>query len=168
MLSLRLCVSNNGHILVIILLYTHSSGSTPIQTYSIVTVWELPCDSHIFLTYNCHCVSCCNPIKVLSCRDPHPIAEIPSDPRLIPYHSSNSIPTILRDSDTTLTKPLNSNHPPSPPTHYYCSLRTPNDLGEPWSHSCLHLSSSFCFSPLELRTCLHVLISVFTFPFLIY
>ena len=31
---------------------------------------------------------------VLSSRDPHPIAEIPSDPRLIPYHSPNSVPTI--------------------------------------------------------------------------
>ena len=43
--------------------------------------------------------------EVLSSQDPHPIAEIPSDLRLIPYRSSNSIPTILQDSDTTLTKP---------------------------------------------------------------
>ena len=35
---------------------------------------------------------------LLSCQDPHLIAKIPSNPRLIPYRSSNSIPTILQDS----------------------------------------------------------------------
>ena len=108
-----------------------------------------------------------SPQTLLSCQDPHLIAEILSDPRSIPYRSSNSVPTILWDSDTMLTKPLNSEHPPSPLTHYFCSLRTPNDLREPRSHSCLHLSS-FHSSPLELWTCFHVLISVFTLPFLIY
>ena len=106
--------------------------------------------------------------RLLSCQDPHLIAKIPSDPRSIPYHSSNSISTILQDSDTTLTKPPNSDQPLRPLMHYHRSLRTPNNLWEPWSHSYLHLSSSFHFSPLELWSCLHVLVSVFTFPFLIY
>ena len=44
-------------------------------------------------------------------QDPRLIAEISSNPRLIPYHSSNSVPTILWDSDTMLTKPPNSEHP---------------------------------------------------------
>ena len=105
---------------------------------------------------------------LLSCRDPHLIAKIPSNPRSIPYCSPNSILTILRDSNTILTKPPNSEHPLRPPTHYYHSLRTPNNLQEPQSHSCLHLSSSFCFCPLELRSHFHVLVLVFTFPFSIY
>ena len=75
---------------------------------------------------------------------------------------------ILRDSNTMLTKPPNSEHPPRPLTHYHCSPRTPNDLREPQSHSCLHLSSSFCLCPLELWSRFHVPVSVFTFPFLIY
>ena len=87
---------------------------------------------------------------LLSCRYPHPIAEILSDPRLIRYCSSNSILTILQDSDTTLTKPLNSKHPLRPLMHYHRSPRTLNDLREPQSHSCLHLYSSFHFNPLEL------------------
>ena len=45
---------------------------------------------------------------LLSCRDPHLIAEIPSDPRSTPYHSSDSVPTILQESDTMLTKTPNS------------------------------------------------------------
>ena len=76
--------------------------------------------------------------SMLGCRDPHPIAEILSDPRLIPYCSSDPILTILWDSNTTLTKPPNSEHPPSPLTHYFHSPRTLNDHREPWSHSCLH------------------------------
>ena len=123
-------------------------------------------------TYHSHVCglmgSAFNEGTLLSCQDTCPIAEILSDPGSIPYHSSDSVPTIPRDSNTTLTKPPNPEHPLSPPTHYYCSLRTPNDLREPWSHSCLHLSSSFHFSPLELWACFHVLVSVFTFPFSIY
>ena len=94
---------------------------------------------------------------LLSCQDPHPIAEIPSEPRLIPYCSPNSIPTILWDSNTALTMPPNPNQPPRPLMHYHC-FPTPNDLWEPRSHFCLHLSSSFHFSPLELW-------SHFTSPF---
>ena len=105
---------------------------------------------------------------LLSCQDPHLIAKIPSDPRSIPYHSSNSISTILQDSDTTLTKPPNSDQPLRPLMHYHRSLRTPNNLWEPWSHSYLHLSSSFHFSPLELWSCFHIPVSVFTFLFSIY
>ena len=105
---------------------------------------------------------------LLSCWDPCPIAEILSETRLIPYCSPNSVPTILWDSNTMLTKPLNSEQPPRPPMHYHCSLRTPNDLQEPWSHFCLCLSSSFHFSPLELWSHFHIPISVFTFPFSIY
>ena len=102
---------------------------------------------------------------LLSCWDPCPIAKISSNPRLIPYCSPDSVLTILRDSDTMLTKPPNSKHPPRPPTHYHRSLRTLNDLQEPQSHFCLHLSLSFHFSPLELWSCFHIPISVFTFPF---
>ena len=40
MQPLRPHVSNNGQILVIILLCTHSSGSAPIRTQCIVTAWE--------------------------------------------------------------------------------------------------------------------------------
>ena len=106
--------------------------------------------------------------SLLSCRDPHPIAEIPSNPRSIPYHSPNSILTILQDSNTMLTKPPNSDQPLRPLTHYHHSLRTPNDLQEPQSHFCLLLSSSFRFSPLELWSHFHIPISVFTFLFSIY
>ena len=77
--------------------------------------------------------------QVLSCWDPHPIAKIPSNPRLIPYHSPDSIPTILWDSDTMLTKLLNSEHPLRPPTYYHRSPRTPNSLHE---H---HISVFICF-----------------------
>ena len=62
--------------------------------------------------------SCVLFLPLLSSRDPRPIAEILSDPRLIPYRSSNSILTILRYSDTTLTKTPNSEYPPNPPTHF--------------------------------------------------
>ena len=64
MWSLRPCVSNNGHILVIILLCTHSSGSTPIWTHRIVTAWELCGNSQQSFIYYCHYKSCCNPIEV--------------------------------------------------------------------------------------------------------
>ena len=106
--------------------------------------------------------------QVLSCRDPHPIAKIPSDPRSIPYCSPDSVLTILWDSNTTLTIPLNSDQPPRPPMHYHPSLRTLNNLWEPQSHFCLHLSLSFHFSPLELRSHFHIPVSVFTFLFSIY
>ena len=43
--------------------------------------------------------------QVLSCWDPCLIAEIPSNPRSIPYHSPNSVPTILQDSNTMLPFP---------------------------------------------------------------
>ena len=56
--------------------------------------------------------------SVLSSQDPCPIAEIPSNPRSIPYRSSNSIPAILQYSNTTLTKTPNSEYPPNPPTHF--------------------------------------------------
>ena len=75
---------------------------------------------------------------MLSCQDPHLIAEILSDPRLIPYCSPNSVPTILWDPDTMLTIPLNSDW--RPPMHYHCSLRPPNDLWDPPPHFCLHYS----------------------------
>ena len=75
---------------------------------------------------------------LLSCWDPRLIAEILSDPRSIPYHSPDSVPTILWDSNTTLTMPPNSNQPTRPPMHYHCSLRTLNNLWEPQSHFCLH------------------------------
>ena len=58
-----------------------------------------------------------------------------------------------------------------PPQALQCitiALQTPNDLGKPRSRFCLHLSSSFCFGPLELRIHFHVFVSVFTFPFSIY
>ena len=104
---------------------------------------------------------------LLSSQDPHPIAEIPSDPRSIPYCSSDSIPTILWYSDITLTKTLNSKYPQ---TLQHISYRSPNSK-RPWKTLitfCLHLSSSFCFSPLELQIHFHVFISVFTFLFSVY
>ena len=58
--------------------------------------------------------------------------------------------------------------PPKPSDTFSIALWTPNDLGKPRSHFCLHLSSSFHFSPLELRIRSHVFVSVFTFPFSIY
>ena len=58
--------------------------------------------------------------------------------------------------------------PPKPSNTFSIALQTPNDLGKPRSHFCLHLSSSFCFSPLELQICSHVFVSVFTFPLSIY
>ena len=78
--------------------------------------------------------------NLLSCWDPHPIAETLSNPRSIPYCSPDTILTILRDSDTMLTMPLNSNQPLRPPMHYHHSPRTLNDLWEPQSHFCLHHS----------------------------
>ena len=77
---------------------------------------------------------------MLSCQDPHPIAEILSDPKLIPYHSPDSVPTILQDSNTTLTIPPNSNQPLRPPMHYHHSPRPPNNLQNPQPHFCLHYS----------------------------
>ena len=71
-----------------------------------------------------------HPHIMLSCWDPHPIAEILSDPRSIPYCSPNSILTNLWDSNAMLTKPLNSNQPLRPLTHYHCSPRTLNNLWE--------------------------------------
>ena len=139
--------------------------------------WQ--CVYALWLEFTHHVLSACVHLSISVCEwnhlgvllslwDPHLIAKIPSNPRAIPYRFSNSVPTILWDSDTMLTKPPNSEHPPSPPMHYFHSPRIPNDLGEPRSHSCLHLSSSFHFSPLELWTRFLVLVSVFTFPFSIY
>ena len=85
--------------------------------------------------------------SLLSCWDPHPIAEIPSNPRSIPYHSPNSILTILQDSNTMLTKPPNSDQPLRPLTHYHHFLRTPNDLQEPQSHFCLHCCDKIIITP---------------------
>ena len=81
-----------------------------------------------------------SPGRVLSSWDPHLIAEILSNPRLIPYRASNSILTIFQDSDTTLTKILNSKYPPSPLTHYYHS---PNSK-QPW-RTLIAFLSSFVF-----------------------
>ena len=66
MRSLRPCVSTNSHIIVIMVLHTHSSGSTPIRTHCIVTAWELPRASHIiiFLPLPSLCLSCCNPQRL--------------------------------------------------------------------------------------------------------
>ena len=80
---------------------------------------------------------------LLSCQDPHPIAEILSDPRSTPFRSSDSVPTILRESDTTLTKTPNSEYPPNPPTHYYCSPNSELPQKTPITFSvfiCLHHS----------------------------
>ena len=68
------------------------------------------------------------------------VVKILSDPRLIPYHSPDSILTILWDSNTMLTIPPNSNQPPRPLTHHHCSLRPPNNLWNPQPHFCLHYS----------------------------
>ena len=63
--SLRPCVSNNGHILVITLLCTHSSGSAPIQTHCITTAWELCGNSpHIYFYPYHHYIAYMNTIKL--------------------------------------------------------------------------------------------------------
>ena len=80
---------------------------------------------------------------LLSSWDPHPIAELLSNPRLIPYCSSNSIPTILWYSNTTLTKTLNSKYPPNPPTHFLSLSKLRMTLENPDHISvfiCLHCS----------------------------
>ena len=87
-------------------------------------------------------------VMMLSSWDPHPIAKIPSDPRSILYRSSDSIPTILQYSDTTLTKTLN------PPKHFLLlsELRTTSENPDHISvFICLHrsilvlLNSEFIF-----------------------
>ena len=46
--------------------------------------------------------------RLLSCQDPCPIAEIPSDPRSIPYRSSDSI--LYTNQTPKLQAPLNLQH----------------------------------------------------------
>ena len=65
--------------------------------------------------------------------------------------------------------------PTAPPTLFWPtpetsgrSLRTPNDLQEPQSYFCLHLSSSFCFIRLELQSCFHFPSQFSPFHFSIY
>ena len=91
---------------------------------------------------------------LLSSRDPHPIAEIPSDPRLTPYRSSNSIPTILRNSNTTLTKNPKLRVPPKPSDALLLLSKLQKTLENPNHISvfiCLHhsvlvlLNSEFVF-----------------------
>ena len=94
--------------------------------------WQ--CVYALWLEFTHHVLSACVHLSISVCEwnhlgvllslwDPHLIAKIPSNPRSIPYRSSNSVPTILWDSDTMLTKPPNSKQPPRPPTHYHHSLR---------------------------------------------
>ena len=95
---------------------------------------------------------------VLSSRDPCPIAEILSNPRSIPYRSSNSVPTILQYSDTTLTKTLNSEYPPTPLTHFlllsklWTTLENPNHISV---FICLHRSVLVFWTP-NLFSCLRL------------
>ena len=119
-------------------------------------------------TLTCICTVWTYFLTMLSSWDPRLIAEIPSDPRSILYRSSDSDPTILQYSDTMLTKTPNSEYPPNPPTHFLSLSELWMTLEKPRSHFCLHLSSSFRFSPLELQIRSHVFISVFTLPFSIY
>ena len=95
---------------------------------------------------------------LLSSWDPHPIAKILSNPRLIFYCSSDSIPTILRYSDTMLTKTPNSEYPLNPPTHFLLlselqmTSENPNHISV---FICLHcsilvlLNSEFVFMSLS-------------------
>ena len=121
---------------------------------------------------------------LLSSWDPHLIAEIPSNPRSIPYRSSDSIPTILQYSDTTLTKTLNFEYPPNPPTHFlllselWMTLENPDHISV---FICLHHSilvllnskfifmsssqfSPFCFRYIKPFQYSHSLILVSTLP----
>ena len=97
------------------------------------------------LKYTSQCMEVSQCRFLLSSWDPRPIAEIPSDPRLTPYRPSDSIPTILRYSNTMLTKTPNSKYPPNPPTHFLSlsELRTtsenPNHI---FVFICLHCSIS--------------------------
>ena len=76
-------------------------------------------------------------VMMLSSWDPRPIAEIPSDPRSILYRSSDSVPTILRYSNTTLTKTPNSEYPQTLRHIFY---RSPNSEW-PWKTPITFLSS---------------------------
>ena len=94
--------------------------------------------------------------RLLSSRDPRLIAEIPSDPRLMPYRSSNSIPTILQDSNTMLTKTLNSKYLPSDTLLSLSELRMTSENPDHISvFICLHrsilvlLNSEFIFMSLS-------------------
>ena len=109
----------------------------------------MPWSSLRSVVRHCFALAFIRRYDVLSPWDPCLIAEIPSDPRLIPYHSSNSIPTILRYSDTMLPKPWTPSTP-KPSDTFSIALQTLNNLWKPQSHFCLHLSSSFHFNPLEL------------------
>ena len=99
----------------------------------------LDCRRQSKIVFLCRFFSC----TVLSSWDPHPIAKILSDPRLIPYRSSNSVPTILRYSNTMLTKTPNSKYPPNPPTHFLSLSKLQMTLENPDHISvfiCLHHS----------------------------
>ena len=86
--------------------------------------------------------------------DPLPLLQLHSNHPPILQHYANQNPELQV--------------PPKPSNTFYIALQTPKNLRKPWSHFCLHLSSSFHFSPLELQTCFHVFVSVFTFPFSVY
>ena len=101
--------------------------------------------------------------NLLSSWDPCLIAEILSDPRSIPYHFSDSVPTILRYSDTMLTKTPNSKYPPNPLTHFLSlsELRTTSENPD-------HISVFICLyhSILVLLNSEYVLMSLSQFsPF---
>ena len=77
---------------------------------------------------------------MLSCQDPHLIAEIPTqskiDPLLLPWLCSNHPPRFQHYA----TIPPNSNRPPRPLMLYHCPPRPPNDPWDPQPHFCLNYS----------------------------
>ena len=77
---------------------------------------------------------------LLSCWDPHPIAEIPVQSKIDPLQ----LPRLCSDHPLKFwhyaTIPLNSNRPPRPLMLYLHPLRPSNDLRDPQPHFCLHYS----------------------------
>ena len=79
--------------------------------------------------------------------DPLPLLQLRSDHPPILQHYANQNPKLRV--------------PPEPSNTFSIALWTPNNLRKPHSHFCLHLSSSFRFSPLELQIRCHVFVFSF-------
>ena len=104
-------------------------------------------------------------VSLLSCQDPHPIAEIPVwskiEPLLLPRplpQPPSEIPTLCYHSPELQPTPETSN-----------TISLPSETSEqPLRSLTTFQSSLFCFSPPALHSCFHIPISVLIFPFLIY
>ena len=92
------------------------------------------------------------------------LLRFPSNLRSIPYHSPDSVLTILWDSDTMLPFPQTLRDPWDL-QHYIIAFPDPQTTSEIPDHISVSL---FCFSPLTLHSHFHIPISVFIFLFLIH